>query len=126
MAVLEIHGTADPCAPYQGGKECGGCYSKMLGISLPHDRWPCRPVRDVLHDAAVTNGCSGTELVAAGGEVATVDDFPARMPTAVQIPSAATAMRTNTYDNVSPIRARLGAVTTKLEALMQGHRSTTA
>src|SRR6202022_1136961 len=59
--------------------------------------------------AAVTSGCSGTELtelVAAGGEVATVDDPPGRMPTTVQITSTATATRGNTYDSVNPIRAR--------------------
>src|SRR3979490_3606813 len=59
--------------------------------------------------AAVTSGCSGTELtelVAAGGEVATVDDGPGRMPTTAQITSTATAMRVNTYDRVNPIRAR--------------------
>src|SRR6202022_315322 len=44
--------------------------------------------------AAVTSGCSGTELtelVAAGGEGATVDDLPGRIPTTVQITSTATA-----------------------------------
>ncbi|MDE2335763.1 MAG: hypothetical protein KGL10_00455, partial [Alphaproteobacteria bacterium] len=35
VAILHIHGTADPCALYNGGNACGGCFSHFLGFHLP-------------------------------------------------------------------------------------------
>lgn len=59
VPVLHIHGTADPCAKYEGGGECGGCFSKVLGMDMGKgDRWPCRAVRTVVRDHALMNGCN--------------------------------------------------------------------
>jgi polyhydroxybutyrate depolymerase len=59
VPLLHIHGTADPCAKFEGGKECGGCYSKAFGLELgSSDRWPCRAVRAVVREHALMNGCA--------------------------------------------------------------------
>ncbi len=70
VAVLHLHGTEDPCALYDGGEKCGGCYSKMLGFSFGNDTWTCRPVRDVVREQAQINGCKGiTDIVFTKGAV---------------------------------------------------------
>lgn len=59
VPVLHLHGTADPCALYNGGDKCGGCFGRALGMSalMPGDTWSCRPVPDVVRDHASLNGC---------------------------------------------------------------------
>ena len=70
VAVLHIHGTADPCALYNGGAQCGGCFSKALGIQLPNDTWACEPVKLNVKSYATLNGCSAeTETVFTKGAV---------------------------------------------------------
>ncbi len=62
VPVLHMHGTKDPCALYDGGEKCGGCFSKFLRFSVEADR-PCLPVRTVAQDAAKLNGCEMTTEV---------------------------------------------------------------
>lgn len=70
VAVLHLHGVQDPCALYNGGDKCGGCYAEALGIDLPGDKWPCRPVRDVVREHALMNGCKDvTDIVFTKGAV---------------------------------------------------------
>lgn len=72
VPLLHIHGTADPCALYNGGGKCGGCFAKALGfgVSMPGDQWPCRPVPDVVAEHAAMNGCtSDTAVVLQKGAV---------------------------------------------------------
>ncbi len=70
VAIMHIHGTADPCALYNGGAECGGCFSQMLGFSLPDDKWACPPVKDIVKEHALMNGCSAeTKTVFTKGAV---------------------------------------------------------
>ena len=70
VAILHIHGTADPCALYNGGEQCGGCFSKAIGMSLPNDHWACSPVREIVKSHAMINGCSDkTETVFTKGAV---------------------------------------------------------
>jgi polyhydroxybutyrate depolymerase len=57
VPVIHIHGTADPCALYDGGQACGGCFSRFLHVNLPGAKWPCRAVRDVVAEHARLNGC---------------------------------------------------------------------
>lgn len=71
VPVMHIHGTADPCALYGGGQQCGGCFSNMLGLPLPGDKWPCFPVREIVAEHAKINGCAAeTEIVFTKGAVA--------------------------------------------------------
>lgn len=70
VAVLHLHGVQDPCALYNGGDACGGCYADVLGLDLPGDKWTCRPVRDVVREHALMNGCKDiTEIVFSKGAV---------------------------------------------------------
>lgn len=70
VAVLHIHGTADPCALYNGGKQCGGCFSQVLGLHLPNDTWACAPVKESVASYAALNGCSAeTKVVFTKGAV---------------------------------------------------------
>lgn len=70
VPVLHIHGTADPCALYNGGAQCGGCFSEALGLRLPGDKWACPPVKDVVAAQAKMNGCGAeTETVFTKGAV---------------------------------------------------------
>lgn len=83
VAVLHIHGTKDPCAPYDGGAQCGGCFSAVLGFHLPNDRWTCKPVRDVFRATAQMNGCKDvTNIVFTKGAVTceAFDGCPAEAP----------------------------------------------
>ncbi len=83
VAVLHIHGTADPCAPYNGGKACGGCWSKIVGFSIPGNTWQCPSVHDALDAEAKINGCSlKTKTVFTKGAVTCVryEGCPADAP----------------------------------------------
>ena len=62
VPVLHMHGTQDPCALYDGGEKCGGCFSKFLRFSAEEDR-SCLPVRSVVQDVAKLNGCEMTTEV---------------------------------------------------------------
>jgi polyhydroxybutyrate depolymerase len=70
VAVLHLHGVEDPCALYNGGDKCGGCYTAVLGLDLKGDKWPCRSVRDVVREHALMNGCNDiTNIVFTKGAV---------------------------------------------------------
>jgi polyhydroxybutyrate depolymerase len=70
VALLHLHGDKDPCALFDGGKKCGGCYGKALGISLPGETWACGSVRDAVKDQAKHNGCEAiTDIVFTKGAV---------------------------------------------------------
>jgi polyhydroxybutyrate depolymerase len=62
MPVLHFHGTADPCIDYDGGKNCGGCFSKLAvkGTGLT-DRI-CEPVPTTLSRWARINKCSNERI----------------------------------------------------------------
>lgn len=59
VPVMDIHGTADPCARFDGGEKCGGCFSSAFGglFKGKNDQWPCKSVRHVLREHAAINGC---------------------------------------------------------------------
>lgn len=60
VPVLHAHGTADPCARYEGG-QCGGCMQEFLdvmGLDLPQERWDCSPVPEAVAAVAARNGCT--------------------------------------------------------------------
>ncbi|MDE1152431.1 MAG: PHB depolymerase family esterase [Micavibrio sp.] len=63
VPMIAVHGTADPCVLYNGGKQCGGCFSKAIGIHLPGDQWPCQPVPVTVAEHAEMNGCSDEKKV---------------------------------------------------------------
>jgi polyhydroxybutyrate depolymerase len=65
VEVQLIHGTADECALYKGGKRCGGCWEraleKLLPIAIPARSFPCDSVDDQAAFWRKVNGCSGVE-----------------------------------------------------------------
>lgn len=67
MPVQLIHGTADDCALYGGGAECGGCWERAtrrwLGIPLPARHFACTSVADQAAFWRKVNGCSDRETV---------------------------------------------------------------
>ncbi len=72
VPVLDIHGTADPCVPYNGGESCGGCFSKILGdhFHLSGDHWPCGSTPEGVKAEAKAAGCGlETETVFQRGSV---------------------------------------------------------
>ncbi|MBN3041141.1 MAG: hypothetical protein JW867_08425 [Candidatus Omnitrophica bacterium] len=65
VPVLHIHGTADSCAPYEGG-ECGGCFARFLslsGIGLRNVNWKCSSVEDYVFFWKKLNYCSDDQAV---------------------------------------------------------------
>ena len=62
VPVLHIHGKEDICAPYFGGKECGGCFQDVasdFGLRMnKRIGGVCYPVEDMVEQWAVFNGCS--------------------------------------------------------------------
>jgi polyhydroxybutyrate depolymerase len=65
VATMIIHGTDDPCALYDGGDECGGCFSRaMADLGLggddadANDHFSCIAAPDVAADWRVRNGCA--------------------------------------------------------------------
>lgn len=72
VPVLHIHGTKDPCALFEGGEKCGGCFAELLGgaFSAPGDQWPCQPVREIVREHALMNGCADvTDIIYHKGAV---------------------------------------------------------
>lgn len=70
VPVLHIHGTADPCVPYEGGDQCGGCWEEAVKLRAPKDLWPCPSVRSIVAEHAHMNECgSEMEKVLAKGSV---------------------------------------------------------
>jgi polyhydroxybutyrate depolymerase len=71
VPVMYFHGTADPCAPYEGGEECGGCLHEFLrelcGLARDPDAcrqdlgdavtFPCEPAEKYIRAWSVRNGC---------------------------------------------------------------------
>lgn len=63
IPVMHIHGTADECAVYGGGKQCGGCFAAMAqeltGRAIDTDSmsWPCDPVPQSLAARAALYEC---------------------------------------------------------------------
>ena len=72
VPILHFHGTADKCALYNGGSECGGCFASMmggLGRFMKHDTWACDPVPESLAAHAKVNGCSAeTKIIFTQGD----------------------------------------------------------
>lgn len=69
VPVMHIHGTKDPCALYDGGEACGGCFAQVFGIG-DKDKWPCKPVRSIVKEHAQLNGCEDvTEIALQKGAV---------------------------------------------------------
>ena len=67
LAVQIIHGTADGCALYQGGQECGGCWeraaAKWTRLPVPKRSFPCASVADEAAFWLEVNGCSDATVV---------------------------------------------------------------
>lgn len=66
VPVIHFHGTADPCALYNGGG-CGGCSAEILhDMGAPAEReplWQCRSVPDYVKTWGEQNGCNGEPRV---------------------------------------------------------------
>lgn len=62
VPVQLIHGTADHCAEFAGGKACGGCWEravhKWIGIKLAARSFPCTSVHDQAESWRKVDGCS--------------------------------------------------------------------
>lgn len=84
VPVLHIHGTADPCARFDGGGQCGGCYSKFLGFGVG-DTGPCPSVRAGLEEAAKLNGCDMTTEITLQKGVATCERYKCQKNAAVEL-----------------------------------------
>ncbi len=64
VATMIVHGTDDPCALYDGGDDCGGCFSRALAdVDLggdnadAGDHFSCMAAPDVAADWRARNGC---------------------------------------------------------------------
>lgn len=67
VPILHLHGTEDPCAPYNGGT-CGGCFTRLLNkVGIPADvsksEWGCRSVSDYINDWRSIDGCSASSKI---------------------------------------------------------------
>jgi polyhydroxybutyrate depolymerase len=65
VPTMIVHGTDDPCALYDGGERCGGCFSQALqdlgvGNDDAGDHFSCRAAPDVAADWRARNGCADT------------------------------------------------------------------
>ena len=65
VATMIVHGTDDPCALYDGGDDCGGCFSRaMADLGLggddadAGDHFSCMAAPDVAADWRERNGCA--------------------------------------------------------------------
>lgn len=62
IAAVYIAGQLDPCALFDGGERCGGCWQRALrGAGLPaaEERvWPCTSVVAGVSRIAARNGCA--------------------------------------------------------------------
>lgn len=71
VPVKIIHGSADPCALYEGGEVCGGCWTQAIEeltgseAAEDADTFPCQAVPEQAAGWRARNGC---------GEVATSSD----------------------------------------------------
>lgn len=66
VATFHIHGTADQCARYEGGEQCGNCFAHFLGsfgIPMKQDVWACDSVQSQIEQTAKRNGCRSTRRV---------------------------------------------------------------
>lgn len=88
VPVLHIHGTKDPCARFDGGDNCGGCYSKFLGFGVG-DSGPCPAVRATVQEVAKQNGCEVTTEVTMQKGVATCEAYKCGKDAAVTLCSLA-------------------------------------
>lgn len=88
VPVLHMHGTEDPCALYDGGEKCGGCFSKFLHFNVEEDR-SCLPVRRVAQDVAKLNGCEMTTEVTLQKGALTCEQYKCGAQAAVSLCSFA-------------------------------------
>jgi polyhydroxybutyrate depolymerase len=63
VPAMIVHGTDDPCALYDGGDECGGCFSRAMaalgvGGDDAGDHFSCQAAPDVAADWRERNGCA--------------------------------------------------------------------
>lgn len=69
VPILHIHGTADPCALYDGGT-CGGCIDRLFGREKPPEgsnrEWTCDSVPDYIESLRERYRCGAPENVPAG------------------------------------------------------------
>ncbi|MBL8713117.1 MAG: dienelactone hydrolase family protein [Alphaproteobacteria bacterium] len=84
VPVLHMHGTQDPCALYDGGEKCGGCFSKFLHFNVEKDR-SCLPVRTVVQDVAKLNGCEMTTEVTLQKGALTCEQYKCGVQAAVSL-----------------------------------------
>lgn len=75
VPVMHMHGTKDPCALYEGGVACGGCFAQAFGIGGDRDKWPCSPVRKIVKEHARINGCDDATEIAFHKGAVTCEKF---------------------------------------------------
>lgn len=72
VPALFLHGTADACAPFDGGEACGGCWQRALGLALdrevPYEGAPCTGAPQQVEAWRVANRCGAepAEVMAVG------------------------------------------------------------
>jgi polyhydroxybutyrate depolymerase len=60
VPILVVHGDSDACGNFAGGRDCGGCFQKFLGIPFKGDnQGPCEPVPVHVANWARARGCEG-------------------------------------------------------------------
>ncbi|HAJ57256.1 MAG TPA: hypothetical protein DCL35_05745 [Candidatus Omnitrophica bacterium] len=67
IPIFHFDGTADPCSPYEGGGECGGCFGKFfrsIGVPVKDiNYYACDPVPVYIEKWRKWNGCDDTPKV---------------------------------------------------------------
>ena len=66
VPVLHFHGTEDHCARYEGGENCGGCFTNFFHafyIPMKEKPWPCESVKKSIDTIKGMYGCSRESVV---------------------------------------------------------------
>ncbi len=81
VPVKIVHGTADPCALYDGGEVCGGCWTQAVEeisgqeAEGDSDTFPCQAVPAQAAGWRARNGCGETATASATTGAATCETF---------------------------------------------------
>ncbi|MBI1948704.1 MAG: hypothetical protein HYS27_23660 [Deltaproteobacteria bacterium] len=81
VPVKILHGTADPCALYDGGEVCGGCWTQAIEeitgseAKDDSDTFPCQAVPEQAAGWRARNGCADVETRSTADGAATCVQF---------------------------------------------------